>query len=548
MGLEQMYVKDFKCFKSRTITDFGSLCGLTGANSSGKSTLIQAFVFVIGGLSKDFHGEELEVINESTLTLRRRYKRDNVRFDDEEEEEDHTDDEEDEDEEEGEEEDEEYDDFEDEDEVSEEDMNSEYWIEEKKVSRKRYMKAVLSLNFYFNRQVVAVINSPKIPNSNKELSQLLEKYADSEKHGSEMRRLAVERDAAESQLRKLEKMKEDLEKERRMATKLFLLTLFSTDESISENEKAIIKQENAFNRVKDPTKKRMEEQRIHNLKAERKKFYENRLNTLRAAKRNKVNVPLVDGQLGGLLSSSNSCTPEELDKITLVKIDYGSLIQKQNNPSSSGNVKQRISDLRSKLTGIQLDGFTKIEDIPTLIEKELSCQELIEKAERTRRRLERKIDATSRLRLKHFNKVFEGVAATVGEYAKEMFGEVVHGINLYTKNSNCPWKGVRCKLVESGGVETGIMSCSGGQKRMIYLATMFSILALSKSPIVFIDQLDHGVHFVNYGAELSFKKLINFLADESESTRQIIYAVSNRETTQVLQKIGQKTKLFKEDQ
>uniref|UniRef100_A0A1I7UA07 Coiled-coil domain containing 125 n=1 Tax=Caenorhabditis tropicalis TaxID=1561998 RepID=A0A1I7UA07_9PELO len=65
-----------------------------------------------------------------------------------------------------------------------------------------------------------------------------------------------------------EKLKEDLEKESSLATEQFMLSLHSIDESISENKSAIIKQPNAVNRIKNPAKKRIEEQRLQSLKAE----------------------------------------------------------------------------------------------------------------------------------------------------------------------------------------------------------------------------------------------------------------------------------------
>jgi predicted ATPase len=50
MKLEQLEIENFKCFKSKKTFDFGRITVLTGANSSGKSTVMQA---ILGALQTD---------------------------------------------------------------------------------------------------------------------------------------------------------------------------------------------------------------------------------------------------------------------------------------------------------------------------------------------------------------------------------------------------------------------------------------------------------------------------------------------------------------
>jgi predicted ATPase len=52
MKIEQLKLENFKCFKTEKIFDFARLTILTGAKSSGKSTVMQALLSMLQ--SNDF--------------------------------------------------------------------------------------------------------------------------------------------------------------------------------------------------------------------------------------------------------------------------------------------------------------------------------------------------------------------------------------------------------------------------------------------------------------------------------------------------------------
>jgi AAA15 family ATPase/GTPase len=78
MKLEQLEIENFKCFKSKKTFDFGRITILTGANSSGKSTVMQAILMLIQSADMPFEltingrflelGDFREIVNNNDIT------------------------------------------------------------------------------------------------------------------------------------------------------------------------------------------------------------------------------------------------------------------------------------------------------------------------------------------------------------------------------------------------------------------------------------------------------------------------------------------------
>uniref|UniRef100_A0A1I7UF35 SMC_N domain-containing protein n=1 Tax=Caenorhabditis tropicalis TaxID=1561998 RepID=A0A1I7UF35_9PELO len=477
MSIKYLQVRNFKCFDYVDFRGFEEFSGLLSRNNVGKTALMQAIVFVIGGLRKDFGGEDLlglirvkftSVQRECTVTLkwetdegkvvtfmRRLRKPFVVDFDPQE-----TDDES------GSEEKEEEEDLEDQQLIRKEDQ-TDYYLDSRKVSRRLYMAEIRKLKLHFNGEQAAVLDLTTVPVNNKMISSIFEKFSGSSRHGRQMRSIQVEIDAGEEQMKKLTKIKEDIEKEKKKSKEFYLLKCFHLDQMISEKDKLV--------------------------KNRRKLEF-----------RHPPRIVQSYPEFRTVAEQENQA--RLLEPIPKEWGDY--------------EIKKKLRELKEGLPGIQLESFSKDKDIPTIIEKELACEGLLQDARKYLVDKRKELQEEADLRKQAFNSLFIPVARMSNEIFPEMWGvQNGEGIQVFTKDEERPWSGIRVELKERSRMAP-FGTCSTGQRRMVYTAIVFSILQKTKSPIVFLDGIDKNL------LDRNVISLIKYLKKERREDQTMLFAVS----------------------
>lgn len=277
---------------------------------------------------------------------------------------------------------------------------------------------------------------------------------------------------------------------------------------------------------------------------------------LRQTQINKIELPLLEGTVDVLTKTELKCisnieeaikknctkainvkhtfSMDEIEKGSKVKIDYDAIRKNHGLINNVERLEGSCQFLRNTVNAhISQQNWNAETATRQLIHRE-GIRDAGDCAAKWKRQFaNNKIAEIKVQRLQAFNSFFQKVSGSISalykdicaDPSREAFLEIPpppHG----TKKDSNPWKRLRFS-VKKDGVNVDYQELSGGEQTMAEIALKIAVAEAIKTPILFLDSIDNGVHMSNS------KRLVPFLARQSKR-RQIVVCGCDSEFYKVL--------------